>query len=88
METRTRENLDMTHYALKPHVELPEKVIEAFKQRSPNETLLACSFCGKSEHEVEGLIVGALLNVCSECAELHWRLILESRESDKTPPHA
>ena len=34
-----------------------------------NKTLY-CSFCGKSQHEVEKLIAGPTVFICGECIEL------------------
>ena len=40
---------------------------------------LYCSFCGKSQHEVEKLIAGATVFICSECVELSMDIIREAR---------
>ena len=42
----------------------------AEKKGSSNEKNLFCSFCGKSQHEVEKLIAGPSVFVCDECIDL------------------
>ena len=42
----------------------------ADKKGSPNEKVLYCSFCGKSQHEVKKLIAGPSVFICDECIEL------------------
>jgi hypothetical protein len=36
----------------------------------PPATILHCSFCGKSQHEVRKLIAGPAVFICDECVEL------------------
>lgn len=38
--------------------------------KSGNDKLLYCSFCGKSQHEVRKLIAGPSVFICDECVEL------------------
>jgi ATP-dependent Clp protease ATP-binding subunit ClpX len=40
----------------------------------PNR-LYHCSWCGKNQHEVDKLLVGPCVNVCSQCIEEFARLI-------------
>jgi hypothetical protein len=44
---------------------------------------LYCSFCGKSQHEVQKLIAGALAYVCDKCVELCVGFIREESSFDK-----
>jgi len=44
------------------------------------ETLLYCSFCGKSQHEVAKLIAGPSVCICDECVELCGDIILEEKK--------
>ena len=39
-------------------------------EKTPEEKLLYCSFCGKSQHEVRKLIAGPSVFVCDECITL------------------
>ena len=50
--------------------------------RDKNEKDLVCSFCGKHQDEVERMIIGPGVNICSECIGLCYDLL-----SDK-PDHA
>ena len=38
--------------------------------RDKNEKDLVCSFCGKHQDEVERMIIGPGVNICSECIGL------------------
>jgi ATP-dependent Clp protease ATP-binding subunit ClpX len=46
------------------------------------DAALRCSFCGKSDREVEWLIAGPgpSLYICEECIELSWKIVREERE--------
>jgi len=65
------------------------------KGDSDSKTLLYCSFCGKSQHEVRKLIAGPSVYICDECVDLCTDIIteevkekIEASESDKLPtPH-
>ena len=39
-----------------------------------------CTFCGKAQEEVERLIAGPGVNICSECIELCQRLMVSESE--------
>jgi len=39
-------------------------------QKSDEDRLLYCSFCGKSQHEVRKLIAGPSVFICDECTDL------------------
>ena len=47
------------------------------------ETTLRCSFCGKSQEEVEKIIAGPAVYICDECIELCNDIIEEERAKDK-----
>jgi ATP-dependent protease Clp ATPase subunit len=38
-------------------------------------TILHCSFCGKSEHDVRQLVAGPKVFICDECIELSMTLV-------------
>ncbi|NRA70646.1 MAG: ATP-dependent protease ATP-binding subunit ClpX [Gammaproteobacteria bacterium] len=66
------------------------------KGDSDSKTLLYCSFCGKSQHEVRKLIAGPSVYICDECVDLCTDIITEevkekleaAEEPDKLPtPH-
>jgi ATP-dependent Clp protease ATP-binding subunit ClpX len=45
--------------------------------KNSNEKLLYCSFCGKSQNEVQRLIAGPQVFICNECVELCNDIIRE-----------
>ena len=47
-------------------------------KKEPNKTLY-CSFCGKSQHEVNKLIAGPSVYICNECIELCESIVKESK---------
>lgn len=49
------------------------------KRTSVDNATLYCSFCGKSQHEVEKLIAGPRVFICDECVSLCMDIILEAR---------
>jgi len=46
-------------------------------------SVLRCSFCGKSQEEVEKIVAGPSVYICDECIELCNDIIEEEREKDK-----
>jgi ATP-dependent Clp protease ATP-binding subunit ClpX len=50
-------------------------------QKESGGKLLYCSFCGKSQHEVQKLIAGPAVYVCNECVELCNDIIGEDAAS-------
>jgi len=50
--------------------------------RSDDDKLLYCSFCGKSQHEVRKLIAGPNVFICDECVELCNDIIREEMEEN------
>jgi len=51
--------------------------------KSGNDKLLYCSFCGKSQHEVRKLIAGPSVFICDECVELCNDIIREEVASSR-----
>jgi ATP-dependent Clp protease ATP-binding subunit ClpX len=49
-------------------------------------TVLYCSFCGKSQHEVRKLIAGPSVYICNECVHLCDDIIKEEVKSDSGAP--
>ena len=45
-----------------------------------NKSILYCSFCGKSQHEVKKLIAGPTVFICDECVELCMDIIKEEKK--------
>jgi ATP-dependent Clp protease ATP-binding subunit ClpX len=54
------------------------------RKKDDRETDLACSFCGKSQHEVRKLIAGPTVYICDECIDLCNDIIAEENEREKT----
>ena len=56
--------------------------------RDKNEKDLVCSFCGKHQDEVERMIIGPGVNICSECIGLCYDLLAEQpdRSRGSRPP--
>jgi ATP-dependent Clp protease ATP-binding subunit ClpX len=46
------------------------------------KTVLLCSFCGKSQHDVKKLIAGPSVFVCNECVLLCYDIIREEETAD------
>lgn len=55
-----------------------------------SDTILYCSFCGKSQHEVKKLIAGPRVFICDECVVLCVAIVYEkgSLDKDGTPAEA
>lgn len=54
-----------------------------------HDKLLYCSFCGKSQHEVQRLIAGPQVYICNECVDLCGDIIRDETEvkiGDKAEP--
>ncbi len=54
---------------------------------SQEKSLLHCSFCGKSQHEVRKLIAGPSVFVCNECVSLCTDIIREEELSQAVQAH-
>ncbi len=53
-------------------------------QKMAKETTLRCSFCGKSQDEVEKIIAGPTVYICNECIELCNDIIEEERAKESS----
>ena len=53
-------------------------------KHTDKEDTLQCSFCGKSQNEVQKLIAGPAVFICDECIETCKEIILH--EALTTPP--
>ena len=51
------------------------------------EKELFCSFCGRSQSEVEQIIIGPGVNICKECIEMCWN-VMNNSEDKRRPPKA
>ncbi|MBF0414442.1 MAG: ATP-dependent Clp protease ATP-binding subunit ClpX [Magnetococcales bacterium] len=49
------------------------------KKRSESGSVLHCSFCGKTQHEVRKLIAGPSVFICNECVDLCRDIIKEEK---------
>jgi ATP-dependent Clp protease ATP-binding subunit ClpX len=54
-------------------------------EKTPDEKLLYCSFCGKSQHEVRKLIAGPSVFVCDECITLCNDIMREEIQAGQAP---
>ena len=52
--------------------------------RDKNEKDLVCSFCGKHQDEVERMIIGPGVNICSECINLCHDLLSDQPDQPKS----
>ena len=52
--------------------------------RDKNEKDLVCSFCGKHQDEVERMIIGPGVNICSECIGLCHDLLSDKPDQPKS----
>ena len=55
--------------------------------RDKNEKDLVCSFCGKHQDEVERMIIGPGVNICSECIRSEERRVGKECRSRWSPYH-
>jgi ATP-dependent Clp protease ATP-binding subunit ClpX len=46
---------------------------------------LACSFCGRSEHQVVNLVAGAHAYICDDCVDTCSAVVAAERESRSRP---
>jgi hypothetical protein len=60
-------------------------MFDFWKKNKEEETdvtkLLYCSFCGKSQHEVEKLVAGPSVFICDECTALCVDILFDEDES-------
>jgi hypothetical protein len=52
------------------------------RRRRPDPLLLACSFCGKQQHEVRKLIAGPGVYICDPCIDLAENVISSGDPAD------
>ncbi|ETZ06891.1 ATP-dependent Clp protease ATP-binding subunit ClpX [Holospora obtusa F1] len=53
------------------------------KNGAETETILRCSFCGKSQYEVQKLIAGPTVFICNECIELCNDILKEENRRNR-----
>ncbi len=53
--------------------------------RDHKEKPMACSFCGRSEGQVDRMIVGPGINICNDCIEYCYSLLHENLKGDAAP---
>lgn len=53
------------------------------KDGMDSETILRCSFCGKSQYEVQKLIAGPTVFICNECIELCNDILKEENRRNR-----
>ena len=44
-----------------------------------NHPVVTCSFCGKPAEQVEKMITGAGVHICSDCVSMCYRIIEEDK---------
>ena len=49
---------------------------------SLNDEIHTCSFCGKDKKDIEMLVVGSAVAICSECIELTQKLLIDYRANN------
>ena len=47
------------------------------------ESILHCTFCGKSQHEVRNLVAGPGVYICDDCSLLTVEIIAETSGTDE-----
>lgn len=60
---------------------VPTEATPALKAQHKNT--LYCSFCGKSQYEVDKLIAGPTVFICDECVVLCMDIIFETQKAGK-----
>ena len=65
------------------HGQKMEVYMEAYGDLNKKD-ILRCSFCGKSQHEVEKLIAGPAVFICNECVELSTDIIFREKMSARS----
>ena len=54
------------------------------KDRRDDIDILRCSFCGKSQNEVDRIVAGPNVYICNECIELSGEIIsMDMQEENK-----
>ena len=65
-------------YSLVDKARKYDELIKPFKDKQ-----LHCSFCGKSQDQVNTLIAGVGVYICNECVELSHDILLNSSKTEK-----
>jgi hypothetical protein len=78
---------------LRQRRELEQEMVEArknlsFDKAEEGETILYCSFCGKSQHDVRKLIAGPGPFICNECVDLCVSICSGKQGEEDKPPQA
>jgi ATP-dependent Clp protease ATP-binding subunit ClpX len=55
------------------------------KDRGTKDPVPVCSFCGRSSHEVQIMIQGPNVNICSECVEASSQIVQRNLKKNKRP---
>lgn len=66
---------------LKKQIERIKKYDDARDEEHGED--MRCSFCGKSQHEVERMIAGTHEAICNECVELCSEILVVTAAEDK-----
>lgn len=66
-------------------IKLIKEKLMANNNSGKNEKDLVCSFCGKHQDEVERMIIGPGVNICSECIGLCHDLLSDKPERSAPP---
>ena len=49
------------------------------------ERELICSFCGRSQKQVEQLIIGPGVNICKDCIDMCYNALYKDDDAPPTP---
>nr|WP_082364913.1 ClpX C4-type zinc finger protein [Bosea vaviloviae] len=67
----------------KPKDQIPIGSANALDTRNNRKSTLYCSFCDKSQYEVETLIAGPTVFICNECSSVCDEIILDRHFNDR-----
>ena len=74
-----------TSSSQKPSERIEDKVEEDQQEglsKKPEKAPMRCSFCNKTDREVEHVLTGSSVFICSECVAISNRIISEREKSD------
>ena len=57
------------------------EITERFVGKKHSKKIMNCSFCGKSEGEVEKLIAGPDVYICNECVDICVEIINHDKQA-------
>jgi hypothetical protein len=77
----TKEELSLLQKVLTIRVEYPNFKIDPRRDHQPSKNI-RCSFCGKSQDEVEKIIAGPDSFICNECIDICNEIIAEPKKED------